>query len=113
MTKLSKKNPIGAVRLNPRLLTLSLYSLLVVGLLGLYVAVADSVAAQISPQSICCWIFSHWDMLVSAVIIINVAVCFVVVSFMRKMAASACVVPVMLIEFLLMTLAYAAWTNPY
>ena len=104
---------VTAMRLNPRLAMISIYSLLVAGLLGLYAAVADSIAAQISVPSICSSIFSHWDMLVTAVIIINVAVCFVVVFFVRKMAASACVVPVMLIEFLLMTLAYAAWTNQY
>lgn len=97
--------------LEPRLLIISIYSFFIAALFGLYAAIVD--ASQISLRSLCASIFSHWDIFVSAIFLINVAVCFVVVYFVRKMAASAFVMPMMLIEFLLMSLAYAALSNPY
>jgi hypothetical protein len=111
--KLRQTGLASAIRLHPRLSMILLYSLLVAGLLRLYVAFTDVIPAKISLPPVYSSIFAHWDMLVLAVIIINAALCFVVVFFIRKMAATACVVPVMLIEFLLMTLAHAAWTNAY
>ena len=83
----------------------------IAALFGFYAAIVDT--SQISLRLICASIFSHWDIFVSAVFVINVAVCFVVVYFIRKMAASAFVLPMMLVEFFLMSLAYAAWTNPF
>jgi hypothetical protein len=100
-------------QVKPVLLIISIFALLIAGLFGLYAAVIDYIPAQASLSSICSSIFAHRDVLMSAIIIINIAVCFGLIFLIRKMAATVPVMPIMLIDLLLMTLAYAAWTNPF